>query len=517
MTKSLAQRILQLYINQPLLARVIVVVVIGTLIIYFSSLPGLIRSWKVQSKRKAIPLREWSSIFEYPSFGRIDKIISSVPTVAFSSKSTFDRVMHIPYFQKPDPARLPYSTFRCAGDETDHEAWTTRTCLFMNVCYDLNTNVFQFYSKGSRPRIFEKRYGPIDQFGMGYPPHGFASTRITTHSSFTPHILYTVPPKLSAIQRLTNVHALTRHWAPDHNFGHVLWEEFAHIFYSAMRMGIDDPDMVIMHEEGVPKSQLYHHFMRMFLPAVSTQPMVSMKEYLSTFNTTTTTVCFDELLVGGHVQVFFQPQISWNYGREPLFKAWRDRIMRIYDADPSFVPKRHKIIIVKKKNSGRGALRTIANLEEVYQFVKDTYSDIEVDLVEWNDISMFKQLKMLSETTLMISPPGGVSMTIPFLPDGAHAIVMDYYNEYNYEHPIGWFGPLRKGESISMDAALWGYFPHVKKLYYQVRLPSEYVKHEVQNRQLWQPIHLDTRDYASVIVNMTKLQRLINQALENME
>ncbi|CAF1481680.1 unnamed protein product [Didymodactylos carnosus] len=63
------------------------------------------------------------------------------------------------------------------------------------------------------------------------------------------------------------------------------------------------------------------------------------------------------------------------------------------------------------------------------------------------------------------------------------------------------------GDSASMEGVVWNHFPHLTKLYYQVRNESDYV---------WDiPNIRDTRNYASVVVKMPRLKELIETALEN--
>ena len=41
-------------------------------------------------------------------------------------------------------------------------------------------------------------------------------------------------------------------------------------------------------------------------------------------------------------------------------------------------------------------------------------------------LSMAEQFRLLSETTVAVSPCGGVSMILPFLPPGAYAVLLNY-------------------------------------------------------------------------------------------
>ncbi|CAF1314992.1 unnamed protein product [Rotaria magnacalcarata] len=122
--------------------------------------------------------------------------------------------------------------------------------------------------------------------------------------------------------------------------------------------------------------------------------------------------------------------------------------------------------------------------------------------LEWHTIPFKKQIEKLLKTTILITPCGGVSLIIPMLPHGAHAIVMDYYVS------VAAHG-FHAGERGSMEGAFLNHISHVRKQYYQVYGRSDY--------EFDYPGTSDTREQASIIVNMTRLQLLIDKALEEME
>ncbi|CAF5005764.1 unnamed protein product [Rotaria sp. Silwood1] len=115
-----------------------------------------------------------------------------------------------------------------------------------------------------------------------------------------------------------------------------------------------------------------------------------------------------------------------------------------------------------------------------------------------------KQMHELHSTTVLITPCGGVSSTVPFLPKGAHAIIMDYYvNKAAYRPAAIW----KLGESGSMDSAIWNYFPHIRKLYYQVRDPSDF--------EFAFPGAINSRYDVQIIIKMPRLKELIDTAIQN--
>jgi len=45
---------------------------------------------------------------------------------------------------------------------------------------------------------------------------------------------------------------------------------------------------------------------------------------------------------------------------------------------------------------------------------------------DFSGMSMAEQLKLVSSTTLAVSPCGGISMILPFMPEGSHAVLVNY-------------------------------------------------------------------------------------------
>jgi hypothetical protein len=81
---------------------------------------------------------------------------------------------------------------------------------------------------------------------------------------------------------------------------------------------------------------------------------------------------------------------------------------------------------------------------------------------------------------------------LPFLPNGAHAIVMDYMKTNQLEP---WGGKV--GDSMHMEGTLWEHFPHVRTDYYTIETSAEYDKNAGDGRE------------AAIIVNASKLKRLV--------
>jgi hypothetical protein len=270
------------------------------------------------------------------------------------------------------------------------------------------------------------------------------------------------------------------------------------------RMNVVTRKLVIMHLGKIPNTNLFRMYQQFIVPALTEHSMVEFEAYIESFKTKY--VCFENFIAGGQLSVFQQTIIKENHGRERLFYNWRSKIILHNGFDPKFVPRRHHIVITNKSHSiwtqpGTKRHRAIVNLEKIEKFIRLNYPTILTEVVEWHTSPFKKQIDKLLNTTILITPCGGVSMIIPLLPHGAHVIVMDYYVN---SAALG----FKVGQSASMEGAFLNHIPHVRKQYYQVYGPQDY--------EFDHPQGTGVRDEASVIVNTTRLRLLIDKALEEM-
>ena len=127
--------------------------------------------------------------------------------------------------------------------------------------------------------------------------------------------------------------------------------------------------------------------------------------------------------------------------------------------------------------------------------------------VSFQTLSIREQLALVASATIAVSPPGGASMVLPFLPEGAHAILVNYMRSGK---PSGTerHGPDGGEEacarcSLTMEASLWNHVRHVHKLYYQVWGASDFARGK------------PGRD-AAVVIQMPRLGYLVRVALDAM-
>ncbi|CAF1157411.1 unnamed protein product [Adineta steineri] len=431
--------------------------------------------------------------------------IGNTSTQKLSKNITFSAEIGISYLRQNEHQYS--SKFRCTGDENVIDAWKDRLCVFYNTCYNKNTNqfyYFRFAQNKPKPLFYDSAKGMLYDFNIYRKHNAFVSLSSGGQTPWVPIIVNQTYPTKN-FTRLHNLHSLMKTRYASGNLGHGLWEDLGSIAYSMERMNIVDRKLIIMHLDEIANTSLFRTYHQYVIPALTENPMVEFKAYIESFNTEY--VCFDSLIVGGQLSVFPKPQIKENHGREALFYNWRSKIIEYNGFNPKFVPKKHHIIITNKSHSiaarpGSKRHRAIANLQEVENFVRNTYPNISTEVVEWHTIPFDKQIEKILHTTILITPCGGVSLILPMLPHGAHAIVMDYYVT-DPDHG------LLLGQSGSMEGAFLNHISHVRKQYYQIYGPKDY--------EFDFPGANNAREAASIIVDMTRLQLLIDKALEEME
>ncbi|KAJ3028263.1 UNVERIFIED_CONTAM: hypothetical protein HDU68_002070 [Siphonaria sp. JEL0065] len=405
-----------------------------------------------------------------------------------------------------------FSHFRCAGDDNDIDRRGERICVFENVCYNLQHKQWNYFVRPDtqrKPILFDMYRGERFDFweeGLGF----VALSGFTQGSTDWAPIVQTMPSPAyvspSTTITLQNLHAIFHLAVHDDNLGHLLWEEMGMLWYSMIRLNAYSTDLIAMHAVNpLPDRKLNKKFRNAFFKAFTPNDPVNLEEYIFAKAKSGTSpsepaikdVCFDQLLAGGNML------------------RLRNRILSVHGIDWTKTPVNHRIVFTNKTETlkknidgGLATNRGISNLAEIVTHVKKRYPSVKVDVIEWQKLGIKEQLELLQSTTLLITPSGGVSTLLPFLPEGAHAIIVDYYERTGDP----WYGTQPK-TSVSMEAPMWNHFPHVKKLYYQVWGAADLVS-DVPGKTVEE---VDWRYEVSTKINLGRLDKLIEAGFEDME
>jgi len=225
---------------------------------------------------------------------------------------------------------------------------------------------------------------------------------------------------------------LLDHWA-QLNLGHLIWEDIGNIWVALSMFNAQQKPFTIANM-GFKCDQSCRSAMDDILVGLEGMYGGSLHETFQLELRTQkqrdiTHVCFD-LVGGGFSSVFqalppFEDRLS---GKESTLLAFRNKILDYYKLQVE-LPREHHIILTNKsqsvwKNAGAQLHRGIFNLIEIKAYLSKIYPDIRLSVVEWHKLSFRQNLALLSTATILITPCGGVSTLLPFLPPGAHAIVM---------------------------------------------------------------------------------------------
>jgi hypothetical protein len=191
-----------------------------------------------------------------------------------------------------------------------------------------------------------------------------------------------------------------------------------------LRINVYDPHLQVMYYNmhNVSLSELpsrFNKFVDTFLPVVTDQPLVSMNDYLRSIAKGKNHVCFDDVLVAGKQLIFYEKQI--NLGFEPMMTMLKNRVLSNTGFDPHAKPTKHTITVIKKgkgnwgEHTNRTHYHSIFNHDQMVEYLKANY-DIPVRVIEPHLMTMQEQISAMRNTTILITPSGGVSLIGPFLP-----------------------------------------------------------------------------------------------------
>ncbi|KAJ3307913.1 hypothetical protein HDV04_002300, partial [Boothiomyces sp. JEL0838] len=415
-------------------------------------------------------------------------------------------------YRKGNPHYKSY--YECLGKSNyyEQEDRRGRSCMFKNVCYNTSSQDFYYYQPVKEPVFYDRKKGPVYSFNDGIPEFinvsPFSHQNTGRKYSFTPKVVVGEPNKEDAIH-LKDFHALWAIFAYEHNMGHFVYEEMFSVYMALRRFGITTKDFQLlnMHISEDPDNALYTKFLNAFSPIVTNSKSLHLDTYAKSKDKPL--VCFNNLLVASGSCAFNQMYDDFSEGKEALFWDYRSELFKQFNMDPYVrAPNPRKIVLLKKTeslNNGqqRTHFRDIYNLDQVFERLKARFPDSTVEVYSPSTkTTIEEQVKYFSTISVIISPAGGISMALPFLPVGSHAIILDYYGSETDE--MGYYH-----QSVSMESSFWNLWPHFHKQYYQVLTPEEMIPDIDDNKNY--------RWLYSVKMDLERVEYMVREALEEME
>ncbi|KAJ3319380.1 hypothetical protein HDV06_006333, partial [Boothiomyces sp. JEL0866] len=324
------------------------------------------------------------------------------------------------------------SYYECLGKSNYYEQDERRgrSCMFKNVCYNSTSAEVYYYQPVKEPVFYDRKKGPIYSFNEGIPEFinvtPFAHRYVGRKYAFTPKVIIGEPDPEDTIH-LKDFHVLWAIFAFEHNMGHFVYEEMFSVYMALRRFGITTKDyqLLNMHISEDPDNILYTKLLNAFSPIVTNSKSLYLKTYLKSKEKPI--VCFNNLLVASGSSAFNQMQDDFSEGKEVLFWDYRSELFKSYGVDPYIrATNPRKIVLLNKTESlnsfhERKHFRDIYNLEEVLEMLQVRFPDSPVEVYSPSiSTSIEEQIRYFSTISLVITPAGGISMALPFLPIGSH-------------------------------------------------------------------------------------------------
>lgn len=377
------------------------------------------------------------------------------------------------------------SSHRCVGDLSPKEKNLGCSCVFTDICYHKATSTFEYYS----PKLIS---------GIPQP-----KAIIKTLQETTLNVTSKSPSNYTMLEGTY----ILRHGPHEFtNIGHRIWDVLFGFFLNLKMLGLNEIEKVHpllrYRNSAVRKTGILSDLI--FNP-----PLQSFEELVE--KNGNDTICFEKLVLasGTHPSMFSFRTADGNirkpanYLKSSMFYEFRGIILRHFGIDPEFTPDQPQIVIFHKtKSDGKKVpTRSVVNFDQVVDHIRQKHPHVPLKVVDPSELSLKEQMDVFSQTTLLISPPGGISTVIPFLPRNSHVILFDYFAFKAHRR-------YRINASVSMEADVWDSIAHLKIHYYQVFHRKDHIWVDDHQKSV-----MDSRRGTSLIVDVNRLEVLVRRAL----
>jgi len=372
-------------------------------------------------------------------------------------------------------AKALRSEVRCVGDNFGGNSWYYQSCLFREMCYDLNTKEFVIYTD-QEPMNRSDMYISTSPYnktvsGAGQPAAWFVQA---SRGKFFPTIRKT---QLEGYYRFpTDVVWLPYFPQSSCNPGHLVWDTFLPLY---ILMEIFDISHLqpLLFQMSHPPDSLYRKMLddnmcpqnlEKFLPlmgifnlsGVSNDTFVDAvfreKPKSSLVCSPTSAAGIGMLTDHGlnkHGQAredYFKPH---NLGRALLMRRFRAFALRNANISDIGLGANSTFILTFSTFSSGSPERMTSFVKQVdaisEAFEADHSMDIMIKQVLLREMTLNEQISLCTQSSIFVTTGGGGTVTATFLPKGATLIV--FYHETE-----------KDGFRVLMDWDLWNNYAEIK-------------------------------------------------------
>lgn len=399
------------------------------------------------------------------------------------------------------PNRTLHSTAECIGESFSPNSWMYRSCLYRNLCFDMESNEFVLFqsptnklmeqSKDSSAHFLSSSLNTSVSLGGFVSNWGNGASRL----EWSPKVLD--PEKLvsrGCYELVGDTVMIPFHAIAPMNIGHFVWDSLLPIYTLLSMFGLAENKLVLLRYVLEGKPLLYsceenHRFaqgcernFQKLLPLVG----VTRSEFSSTLDPALSLthkrksnyVCFSHGAAGigyltdhgraSHGKLASDYKGMHNYGRGPVLFGFRNFILRNMGMDlpdrgsPLASPIR---ITFSLHSSGRDHRNLdFASQISVLRGLAD--HNIVVESYQFSELTMEEEIEIIARSSILITVCGGGAVSSMFLPRGASLVMFyaeqkervanakldfDYMNNMGYVR-AHWLSTKNMNAAPSLDA-----------------------------------------------------------------
>jgi hypothetical protein len=358
--------------------------------------------------------------------------------------SSVIRVSHLQQLRDPIGEKVSgldgLSFHKCIG-----HGFSSRSCVFYSVTYNVAQQRFEYFNPLKNYIVNIESHSAMDEF-----PANFITLKSMKHRDTKLWTIKRLKEKLPYIPAKCVVKPRVLFWQSMAvlSVGHTLADDLFGSFRVLQSLGLNPMEYirVILHESRCT-TQACRRMSNLWYPSISGEPLQYWDEFLTEVKGCSQ-VLFKELVVGGGGSgislgnLRFERKYASKSDQKPigarlLSETWskfRNQVFVKLNLDEDIFPyadKQQKITIFNKTRTDRTgnkvlSHRSIQNIDEISSALSKAFPNTLINVVDPSNYkSFYEEVKELSGTTILITPPGSVQYTAIFLPPGAFLIGID--------------------------------------------------------------------------------------------
>ena len=202
------------------------------------------------------------------------------------------------------------------------------------------------------------------------------------------------------------------------------------------------------------------------------------------------TICFPQLVTGDWLAL---DRMNGNVEPRPSIHGFYDFVSE----NQISIPSQAKITILEKHGK-----RNVHNFKEVVSLLTKIFPSIKVEVLDIAKLEGQSQVNALADTTLLISPAGGICTAAPLLRPGSTLLVYGFYD-------------TNKNASREYEGHLFSHYTHFSVVVFPIKYSEVITKGCPMPEGDLQLIHHGTYVYCHFNVNLDRLEKMTKFIVRN--